>query len=378
MWCFSLFLYLAILAHYSAVFFVLTVGLYVLARVADRQLPRKLVTAWAAGQLGGVAIYLFLYVTHLSKIKNSIALWTVPFDQAFFHVDGESIFRFTGVNTWDIFLYVFGQRYVSGAMLLCFLAGIAILLGRDFAPGTGKSKSDSHLGLLLLLPFVSVWAAAIAGIYPYVGSRHTAFLVPFAVAAASFLLAFVSRQKLWAGLVLAVLLTGVSNVYGQSGETGFSRVNQSRKLMAGAVDYMEQSIPRGDLILVDYQSSLPLSYYLCGPAQPISIDRSNRDFDQFNCNGYSVVSVHFWKLKAESLAAPFKRVAHARGLKPGDRVWVFQAGWGGNLILAELPEHFPQFRCLDPRIFGQDISVVPFVVGPDLSPAPPPFATCRN
>lgn len=134
----------------------------------------------------------------------------------------------------------------------------------------------------------------------HVGSRHTAFLVPFAVAAASFLLASLPRQKLWAGLLLAVLLTGVSNAYGQSRETGLSRVNLSRKLMAGAVDYMEQSIPRGDLILVDYQSSMPLSYYLCGPAQTISIDRSSSDFDQFNCNGYSVVSISLRSLSAIS------------------------------------------------------------------------------
>ncbi len=46
MWAFSVFLHLAILTHYSTVFFAVATGVYVLARIADGQLPRKVVTAW--------------------------------------------------------------------------------------------------------------------------------------------------------------------------------------------------------------------------------------------------------------------------------------------------------------------------------------------
>jgi uncharacterized membrane protein len=373
---FSVFLYLAILSHYSAFFFALAAGLYVLARILDSQLPPKAIAAWAGGQVGAIAIYLFLYLTQVSRIRTKVAGWAGDLDKFYFHSDRESVFSFTVSNTLDIFRYMFVQSYVSRAMLLLLIVGVAFFFGRDLVSRHGNPNSD-RVGILLLLPFVAVWGATIAGIYPYASNRYTIFLAPFAIATASFLLAAVSGQKLWTGLLIATLLMGVSNASGNPLEPGFTKENQSRKLMLDVIGYMKQSIPRGDLILVDYQSSQPLAYYLCGPRQ-ISIDRSSSDFDQFNCNGYSVVSVHFWKLKAESLAAPFEKVVHARGLKPGDRVWVFQTGWGGNLILAELPEHFPQFRCFAPRTFGEDISVIPFVVGPDLSPAAPPFAACRN
>src|ERR1700680_33745 len=41
MWRFSVFLYLAILSHYSAVFFAVAAGVYALARIADSHLPDR-------------------------------------------------------------------------------------------------------------------------------------------------------------------------------------------------------------------------------------------------------------------------------------------------------------------------------------------------
>ena len=41
MWDFTAFLYLAILSHYSAVFFAAAAGVYALARIADSHLPAK-------------------------------------------------------------------------------------------------------------------------------------------------------------------------------------------------------------------------------------------------------------------------------------------------------------------------------------------------
>jgi hypothetical protein len=161
---------------------------------------------------------------------------------------------------------------------------------------------------------------------------------------------------------------GVCNLCGHSAETGFTVENQRRDLMVAALDHVRQSIPQSDRILVDHQSGLPLAYYLC-PTETIVVDSSRRDFDQFSCNGYSIVSLRFWKLRGEVLPSVFEKLVRAYGLKPGDRLWVFQAGWGGNMV-AELPKHFPQFRCLAPKEFGANISVIQFEVGPDLSPIP--------
>jgi hypothetical protein len=371
---FSLFLYLAILSHYSAAFFVLAVGVYALARVADSGCPRKVITAWAIGQVGALAIYFFLYVTHISKIRHSLALWALSFGDTFFRLNEESIFHFTRENTWNIFVYMFAQPYVAGVMLIGFVVGVAVFFFREFMSAP-RNHGPRHIGIQLLLPFVAVWAAAIAGIYPYIGSRHTIVLAPFAIAAASFLFAAICRQKMWAGALVATLLMGLSNFYGTPSEPSITKANQSRVLMTDAVSYMHQSIPEGDLVLADMESSLMLAYYYCRAEEVFFMSWSGTNFDQFSCNGHLIVSLHFWLLGPEGLAVPFEKMVHNYGLRPGDRVWVFQAGWGGNL-LARLPQHLAQFHCITPRTFGENITIVPLMVGPDLSPAPQ--AKCPN
>ena len=373
MWLFSAFLYLAILSHYSAAFFALTAGIYALTRIADFGWPRKLTAAWVLGQIGGLAIYLFLYITHLSKIKNNLAVWGTVFGATFYRFDQESIFHFSTDNTWKIFQYVFSERYVGGAMLMGFIAGAGVLLLSDLI-ASARTPGPRHAGILFLLPFAAVWATAIAGIYPYIGSRHTAVLFPFAIAAASFFFAYISRRQLWTALLLAGLLVGVSNYFGNCPEPGITRADQRRELMSDAMNLMH-SIPEGDLILADMQSSQPLAYYYCGAENALFMSWSHVNFDQFRCNGHQIVSLHFWLLQPDGLARPFEQVARNYGLRPGDRVWVFQAGWRGDLM-AQLPERVEQLHCVTPRTFGRNITIVPLMVGPDLTPAPQ--ANCSN
>lgn len=374
MWCFSLFLYLAILSHYSAALFALALGVYALARVADSESPRKVVHAWAIGQLGALAIYAFLYVSHISKIRNNLAVWATSFGVTLFQLNQESILQFTRENTWNIFQYLFAQRYVAGAMLVSFIVGVSFLFFWDFA-STPRGRGPRHIGIQLLLPFAAVWAAAIAGIYPYVGSRHTIVLAPFAIAAVSFVFSALCRQKLWAGALVATLLMGVSNFYGKPSEPGITRANQSRELMAGAVSYLHQAIPEGDLILADQESTLSLAYYYCAVDNTFFMSWSRSNFDPFTCHGHVIVPLHFWYLRPEGLALPFENMVHNLGLKPGARVWIFQAGWGGNLI-ARLPRDLAQFHCVTPTTFGENITIVPVMVGPDFSPVPQ--AKCPN
>ena len=369
MWCFSGFLYLAILSHYSAVFFAVAAGIYALARIADSHLPRRAIIAWAGGQAGALSIYGFLYETHLSKLKSSIAVWSMSFGTAYFHQDSISIFAFTRENTFGVFLFLFGERYVAEIMLLCFVAGVAFFFAKGLLSRHGNLQSN-RLGILLLFPFIGVWCAAIAGIYPYIGSRHTAFLAPFAIAAAGYLVAAASGQRIWAGILVATLLMVVSNTAHGAAPTEEMTENQSPALMASAVSYMEQSVPRGDLILVDYQSSLPLAYYLCGPKVIFPIETFSGNYFEFSCNGYSVVSLHMWKVIPQNFRLQFEKMARSHSLKSGDRVWVYQTGWGAD-VGTELAANDAAFRCLAPKRFGGGVTVTPFIVGPDFSPEPP-------
>jgi hypothetical protein len=373
LWYFSLFLCAAILSHYSALFFTLAVGFYSLLKIAEAGPPRKFVAAWAGGQALAFAIYVFLYLTHVSKIqKNEMSLWASPFDGSFFHLGQQSLLTFTREHTYAIFVFLFEQDYISEAMFWLFLVGLTLLFFRDWTSGHDRAGAR-RMGILLLIPFIAVWAAAVAGIYPYAGTRHTVFLDPFIIAGISCGLANIFRRQLWALLIVASLLMVGSNTSGKTSEPFIRKENQRRDLMTEAITHIQRTIPRGDPIFVDLQSSFLISYYLCAPADTIQIEGFRREFYKFGCGGYSVISTNdrAWKLNPDNFAFQFQRMAVAYGLHPGDRVWVYQAGWGANLD-TELSWQVMKFRCMTPASFGDNITVIPFVTEPDLSPALPP------
>ena len=369
MWYFSVAFYLAILSHYSAVFFVLAMGAYALVRIADAQLPRKVIATWVIGQMGAVAIYGILYVTHISKLKGSIPLWAGTYNRFYFYGGFADIFGFLREFTPYIFRYIFGQVYIGHIMVLFWVVGVAILFVRGLTPGRGYSRSG-QLGILLSLPFMILWGAAVAGRYPYIPSRHTVFLAPFAIATVSALLASIVGQKLWRGLLIASLLMGVSTVFGDSPEASINTQGQGRAFMSAALNYVHESIPGNDLILVDYQSSLPIAYYLCASRESRAFYASQTEFIPLSCSGHSFVSLNYrsWELNDINFPSKFEKLVSQYQLKPGNRVWVFQTSWTANLDTI-LQRHFPQFRCLAPKRFGKGIVIVPFLISPDLSPA---------
>jgi 4-amino-4-deoxy-L-arabinose transferase-like glycosyltransferase len=384
---FSIALYLAILCHYSAVFFALAVGVYALARIFDSLPPRRVVAAWVGGQAGALTVCGFLYLTQLSKLKDNFSNWSSFYENGYFHVGRESLFAFTRRGTAAVFSFMFENPYTATALLLLWALTVSFLLVRDLTT-RGDRHRARYSGILLTLPFVAVWCAALGGFYPYIGSRHTAFLFPFVVAGLGVPIGAVYVHRLWAIILIAVLLVVASNTSGQTFEPYITRENQNRALMAGAVQYIQQSVPASEVILTDFQSGVMAMYYLCGPRQIVPIETLGGSklvpFDQLagmyykvECNGHLIISSRTLWVLPEVFPAQFEQLASAAGLKSGDKVWVFQAGWGVELV-RRLPWISPRFRCLAPKKFGKNIAVIPFVVGPDLYPAatvtscPPP------
>lgn len=341
-------------------------GVYALARIAQGRLPRNVAAAWAAGQAGALAIYAFLYVTHISKLKTTIATWEVSFDKAYSHSGHEHLFAFARQRTLDIFTFLFENHYVASALLPAWIAAVAILLIRECV-SREKRAFVLYTPVLLLLPFLAVFGAGIAGYYPYVGSRHTVFLAPFVIAALSFLLATMNRQKLWTAIVMAALLAGASNTSGQVYEPFITRENQSRSLMKAAVKDIHQTIPSGGVVLTDYQSALLLVYYLCGPELILPVGTFNLPASRVKCDGYTIASFQTWKFEVPFFVSQFGKLARAQRLLPGDKVWIFQSGWEPTLA-QDLPAASPQFRCAHPKTFGDNIALIPLAVGADFSP----------
>jgi MFS family permease len=360
-------LYMAILSHYSAVFFTCAVGLYCLMRITDLKRQRRMY-AWVISQVGALAIYAFLYITHVSKVRDSITDWSQPFYGAYFHAQNSELTDFTITQTSKIFAYLFEESHVSQLMLFAFLAGIALL----FARGLVRPRQDSlrYSALLLLLSVALVWGAGVCGIYPYLGSRHTIVIAPFVIAGASFCLANLVGHRLWIGIAAAVVLMSASNLFGGPPQPYIAREDQRMEVMTAAMQTIRQ-VSSGDPIFTDAEGGLDLLYYLCGRDNIVAWDEmSHPGFASLVCGGHQIVRTdyHVWKFTPGNFSKQFASMAREFGLKPGDQVWTFQTGWGANLE-ATLPQFYPQFLCIAPKRFGLDISIIPFVVDPKLSPS---------
>jgi hypothetical protein len=261
-----------------------------------------------------------------------------------------------------VFQYVFGQLAVGDVAFLAFIAGV-VLLWRERVSQGGSNVTFGQLGILLVLPFAVGAGASIARIYPYGGTRHSAFLIMFAVAGVSFLVAKLVKQRIGRGIALAILVVAVCNAFGRPHRPYMLREDQSRVQMIRAMGFVRSQIPQSDLIFVDYQTRLLLGYYLC-PQQPVSFSASVGSLEEFQCSGYRVVAAgpEQYIFSAESFLPKWDELLRSFPLRSGQAVWVIQAGWEVYLS-RELHSRLPEFRELDPQSFGKNITIFRLTVG---------------
>jgi len=171
---FTVAFYLAILSHYSAVFFVLAMGLYALARIADAPLPRKLIATWAIGQVGAAAIYGFLYVTHISKLKGVIPQWAGPYNRFYFHGGFADIFGFLREYTPYIFSVYFWPNVhrPDHVFALGHWCRDSLCQGPDAGP---RLFALHPVGYSALAPLYDSLGAAVASRYPYIPAATPSF-----------------------------------------------------------------------------------------------------------------------------------------------------------------------------------------------------------
>jgi hypothetical protein len=103
--------------------------------------------------------------------------------------------------------------------------------------------------------------------------------------------------------------------------------DQRLALMSHALDFVRESIPDRDIILVDYQTRLLLGYYLGRGDADKSYERRG-PYLEFKYGGKRVVSAGeaTWNFTDGSFEAELDRLAKVFDLEPGDRVWVVDAG----------------------------------------------------
>jgi len=361
---FFVFLYLAMLTHFSAIFFAAAVGMYSLWRLIGSQLSRRIVAVWITGQVGALGLLAFLYRTQISHLKNSAAMQRhvqVFLSNSYFHRGHDHPLLFVFARTFGVLQYTFGQLAVGDIAGVLFVAGVALLLkggnqGENRNIRDTRVPSSRQLGVFLLLPFLINCVAAMLDLYPYGGTRHSASLLPFAIAGVSYAIAKLARQQLTYALGATLLTIAVCQGLGKPHRPYMLRKDQRRTNMTLAIDAIRQQVQPGDILFVDFQTTFLLRFYLCPEVDDGEFSASG--FRAFSCGGKRVIATSSDTnvLTADTFEGRWNDMVSAYALQPGQTVWIFQAGWDIGLA-SGLQEKVPEFHDLKYESFGRNISL---------------------
>ena len=356
----SLSLYLVLLTHYSSFIFALTLGIYALIRLRKSKPQTRVVVAWIVGQLGALGLCAFLYVDHISRLKSSGLPGEIAdtwLRASIFHSGQDRVAAFCVRNTVRLFRYFFSHGTVGVLGLLLFVLGIVSLSRDNTSSQDRRNPTSRQLALLLGLPFLIALSAALAGLYPYGGTRHDALLAGFAMAGVSIGL---TRLEVWKKWLMPTAVAGallICNLFPSPTPPFILPKNQNRKLMNQATNFLRRSVPPGSVFFTDYQGALVLSYYFCA-ARLVPFEQPQQSFLKSDCGSYQVVTFTgtIWSFDPTSFSNTLREMQQTHGLSSDTTVWLFQAGWineNEDKWIAELE----QYGCQEPRNFGPNILI---------------------
>lgn len=356
----ALLLYGAILTHYSAPLFAAALGVAGFLRVVVTRPGRRFTLVWIGTQAGAAALLIFLLFSHVSRIHGSgmdreahtTWLRAYFFDRA----DGDLVHFVVG-RTGGALAYAFGSKAGAVIGLLLFSIGVILLLTGRLRNGNAQ-RAGRYLGVAVVVAFALTCGAAVAGLFPYGNTRHVAFLALFAVPAVCFPVVWATRGSVWASLLIAA--AAAVGIHGVARPSGWelSRESRQRHLMVSAIDTLRHRLPVGEPVLVDYQTSLLLAYYLRdGGVGPFPVVRG--ELGVVPVGSVRLLVWASWDFTPASLKTALERVAEVGPARPGQSLWVVDAGWGQKL--AEGGESFGDGIAL----FAVEVPVEPSsVTGP--------------
>ncbi len=361
----SAFTYLSMLSHYSGFLFTAALGIYTLWRITTRTTAARVVMAWVTGQAGALGLAIFLYKTHISRIKG-----TTMAEQAFeswlrksyYHPGHGGPLVFIVVRSFSLFQYLLGQSVVGDIAGLMFIAGIVVLLWKRVSL-LNSGPTIHQLAVFLILPFAINCLAGFFDVYPYGGTRHSVFLAMFAIPGISLCVAGITKQrKLW-GIVAAALIGLLGFAFPSVRHPYISRTDQQRGQMDHAVRFVQEELPPAAPIFVDYESGIMLGHYLCEQKQVV-YDNSIPGFLVFDCGGHRIVSMlhDLWAFTPQTFFQQWRDLVHNGNFQPGETVWVGQVGWIVTLD-DTLRRKFPEFHDLQTSSFGNNIRFFRLAVG---------------
>jgi 4-amino-4-deoxy-L-arabinose transferase-like glycosyltransferase len=355
----ALALYLALLTHYSAMIFAAAIGIYALLCLVRRKSAR-LISAWIAGQAGALALCVFLYESQISKLRQSgvpseiAATWL---RSSVFQHGQDHLVVFAWTKTVRLFRYFFSQGTIGVVGLGLFVFAIVVL----FWPAKqGEFKSRKReLAVLFASPFLITLALAIAGIYPYGGTRHDAVLAFFAIPGIAIGLDRLPTAHPFAAKFTKPLLLGAAllacNLFPSPSGPYIRPENQRRELIQEAMNSL-RSLPADSVLFTDAQGSMVLNYYLCDEAMPVPFTPKD-SLIKLPCGKFYVLTSMATQAGFDRDSFPGLLANAWREAPDQTTLYLFQSGW----IDDKEENWLKELRALggNPRNFGPNILVCP-------------------
>jgi len=262
-----LFLYLAILSHYSGAWVTGALGLYGLVSLFRRKAQRSTWVAWILLQLGAAGLYLALFFTHVKGMYQGPMLSHAVdnyLKRAYFHGGSQELHEFllNGIKT--IFRYLAGSNVTGSLAILLFFLGCVFLL--IFPPRKGDKKRP-ELALLLAAPLILGAVGTLFDLQPFRGSRHVTYLYPFVASAICFaFFRWFRHRVLLASLAAAAgpALLAIALSY-----PWYIPNNRPDMLplaeMEKALSFIDMEVPVDRPLLADSKTALVLNYWSVPP-----------------------------------------------------------------------------------------------------------------
>jgi len=318
---------LAIASHYSSFLFAAVLGLYAVSRIVRHHPALKVIATWETGVIAAFGLAYFFYVSHLATLGqrygggSATQGWMAgSYLGNSYYVPGKiSPLLFIVARTGGAFQYIFGQSVVGDLALLAFAAGVFLALKHT------ALLTRFQICVLLLLPFALNCAAALLRLYPYGGTRHSSFLIPFAITGTSVAAARSVKDSRAKALLSVLAIALLCNLFPSHREN--LAKNHRIPDMRAALYFIQQEVAPQDVIFTDYESSLVLGYYLCDHS-PAPASRLIPGFLSYQCGGHRVIATD-WNnetFNAENFPRVWPKMISDFKIPEESRVWVAEMG----------------------------------------------------
>ena len=253
---FICFLYLAILTEYCVAWFAVALGIYALIRLWRSPGPRGVRIVWIVGQLGALGIYVFLYVTQVLRSSHSglLGMYDTWLRGGFPQLN-QHLVVFALKGSFRQF------KYMLQIPLLALLGAIAFPYGLY---QLWRNKAPLY-AVLIILPFFVACLGAILRVFPFGATRHTAILGIAIATSLGAVVASITRNRVLPILVAAVPMILVWNLLAIDLDQTIPRYRRQLSSMREAIQFLQNDVPSGSVIVTDGGTDHILGYYLRCP-----------------------------------------------------------------------------------------------------------------